>query len=227
MSTAVADPELMDEEDVAESFADILHELGDVDPARVIWLPREATDEDQLHFCEGEPKRLCDLIDGVLVEKIVGQREALYAATLIASLVPFVRKKKLGMVGGADAIMRLRAGLNRLPDIAYTAWSSLPTDSAHLKPIADYPPDLAVEVISIGDRPGELARKRRDYFTAGTKLLWIVDPDDRTVEVFTGPDDSTTLTAADTLTGGNVLPGFELPLAELFDDPQLNPRPNS
>jgi Uma2 family endonuclease len=113
---------------------------------------------------------------------------------------------------------------NCLPDISFTAWSSLPTDTAHLKPIADYPPDLAVEVISFGDRPGELARKRREYFTAGTKLICVVDPDKKTVTVFTGPDDSTTLTEADTLTGGDVLPGFELPLAEYFDEQTLNPR---
>ena len=109
--------------------------------------------------------------------------------------------------------------------MSFTAWSSIPNDQAHLKPIADYPPDLAVEIISKNDRPGELARKRRDYFASGTKLIWIVDPDERTVEVFTNVDESTTLTASDTLTGGNVLPGYELVLTELFDDPQLNPRP--
>ena len=228
MPTAVADPEIEADEfpdlESVESFADILRELGDVPPSRVIWMRRPATDADQLRFCEGEPKRLCDLVDGILVEKVVGQREAVYAATLLMAMGPIVRKKKLGTLAMADAIMRLRQGLNRLPDISFTAWSSLPTDTAHLKPIADYPPDLAVEVISIGDRPGELARKRREYFAAGTKLVWVVDPDKKTVTVYTSPDDSATLTEADTLTGGDVLPGFELPLADYFDDPMLNPR---
>lgn len=227
MPTAIADPETerVEAEETTESFADILHELGDVPPERIIWLPRPATDDDQIRFVDVH-KRLVDLVDGLLVEKVVGQRESLYAISLSSAIYPFVKKNKLGTVSMADAIMRLRPGLNRLPDVSFTAWSSLPTDTAHLKSIADYPPDLAVEVISKGDRPGELARKRQDYFTNGTKLVWIVDPDEQTVEVFTGPEESTTLSATDTLTGGTVLPGFELPLAEYFNDPQLNPRTN-
>lgn len=225
MPTAIADPDLepIGTDEATESFADILHELGDVPPERIIWLPRSATDEDQIRFVDVH-KRLVDLVDGLLVEKVVGQRESLFAATLLSFIAPFVRQKKLGTVGMADAIMRLRPGLNRLPDVSYTAWSSLPNDTAHLKSIADYPPDLAVEVISRGDRAGELLRKRQDYFANGTKLVWIVDPDEKTVEIFTSPEESTTLTATDTLTGGTVLPGFELPLAEYFNDPQLNPR---
>ena len=57
-----------------------------------------------------------------------------------------------------------------------------------------------------------------------TKLVWIIDPDARTVAVFTDPTTHTVLTATDTLDGGAVLPGFTLPLADLFNDPQLNPR---
>ena len=53
----------------------------------------------------------------------------------------------------------------------------------------------------------------------------MIDQDDRTATVYTAPDVFTTLTAADTLDGGAVLPGFALPLADLFNEPQLNPRP--
>jgi Uma2 family endonuclease len=64
----------------------------------------------------------------------------------------------------------------------------------------------------------------RDYLAAGTELVWIIDPDAGTVAVYTDPQTPTVLTEADTLTGGSVLPGFALPLTELFPDPQLNPR---
>ena len=64
-----------------------------------------------------------------------------------------------------------------------------------------------------------MARKRREYFAAGTRLVWEVNPRRRTVTVYTGPRTSTRLTETDTLTGGDVLPGFSLPLAELFADP--------
>ncbi len=62
------------------------------------------------------------------------------------------------------------------------------------------------------------------YFAAGTQLVWEIDPDAHTIAVYTDPSNQIILIAADTLTGGTVLPGFTLQLAELFNDPQLNPR---
>ena len=61
-----------------------------------------------------------------------------------------------------------------------------------------------------------MARKRADYFAAGVRLLWLVDPDQRTVQIWEGADSSKTLSSAETLDGGAVLPGFKLPLRELF-----------
>jgi Uma2 family endonuclease len=66
-----------------------------------------------------------------------------------------------------------------------------------------------------------MARKRQEYFRAGVHLVWQVDPRTRTVEVFTTPDQSTVLHAAHTLDGGTVLPGFTLPLQELFSELDL------
>ena len=63
-----------------------------------------------------------------------------------------------------------------------------------------------------------MARKRREYFQAGTRLVWEVDPVSRTVTVFHSPDEFTLLGATETLEGGAVLPGFALPLGDLFAD---------
>ena len=63
-----------------------------------------------------------------------------------------------------------------------------------------------------------MARKRREYFAAGVRLVWLVDPDARTIAVYTAPGSSTLLRQADTLPGGAVLPGFSLSLKELFDE---------
>ena len=71
-------------------------------------------------------------------------------------------------------------------------------------------------MLSAGNTPGEMARKRQEYFAAGVDVVWQVDPNTRTVEVFTAPDQSTVLHEAQTLTGDPVLPGFTLPLQELF-----------
>jgi Uma2 family endonuclease len=209
-----------------DTLADVLELLGDIPPHRILWkpFPGTATEADQLRYVDREPKRLVELIDGILVEKAMGQREALLAATLIHLLMAYVRPRRLGVVAAPDMIVRVADDQNRLPDVCYTAWENLPSDSAHLTPVADYAPDLVVEILSESNTRKEMQRKRREYFAAGTKLVWIIDPDDRTVAVYTEPETPTVLSAADTLAGGDVLPGFALPLAELFDDPQLNPR---
>lgn len=208
------------------TLADIVEQLGDVPIDRILWnpLPGTATEEDVVRLVDGEPKRLVELVDGILVEKPMGQPEGFFAASLISYLMAYVRPRRLGVVGAPDTIMRLRPGQNRLPDVCFTAWASLPSDDAHMLRVGRYAPDLVVEILSPSNARREVERKRGEYFAAGTKLVWIIEPEDRTVAVYTDPTTHTLLTAADTLDGGAVLPGFTLPLADLFNDPQLNPR---
>ncbi len=212
---------------VPDTLADVVRALGDVPLDRILWTPRPgtATEADLLRVTAGGTGRRVELIDGVLVEKPMGARESYFAFTLMGFLFVYQRTHNVGVFGAPDALMRLRAGLVRLPDVHFTSWANLPGDAAHLVPVVDYPPDLAVEILSASNRPGMLARKLSDYFAAGTSVVWVVDPDARTVAVYTAPDAHTVLTAADTLDGGDALPGFALPLADLFGDPQLNPRP--
>lgn len=209
-----------------DTVADVLAVVGDIPPHRILLRPAPgtATEADARRLLDRDGRRV-ELIDGVLVEKAMGYRESLYAISLLKFLIPFVDAGNLGVLAAPDALMRLRAGRLRLPDVSFAAWATLPSDDAHLLPFADYAPDLAVEVISPENTRRELAVKRADYFAAGTRLVWQIDPDARTVEVFTGPATSTVLTAADILTGGDVLLGFALPLATYFGDRQLNPRP--
>jgi Uma2 family endonuclease len=85
------------------------------------------------------------------------------------------------------------------------------------EPIPQMAPDLVVEVLSPSNTPAEMARKRGEYFRSGVRLLWEIDPRTRTVRVYTSETAVGELSAADTLDGGAVLPGFTLPLAQLFD----------
>jgi Uma2 family endonuclease len=210
-----------------DTLADVLRRLGDIPPHRILWnpFPGTATEADQLRYVEGHPKRLVELVDGVLVEKAMGTRESFMAATLIAILMGFVRPRRLGLVGAPDIILRVQKGRNRMPDVTFTSWERLPAADAHLQPVGDFVPELLVEILSESNTKREIARKRREYFKGGAKLVWVIEPEDRTVAVYTDPKTHTILTAADTLTGGDVLPGFSLPLADFFNDPQLNPRP--
>jgi Uma2 family endonuclease len=77
-------------------------------------------------------------------------------------------------------------------------------------------PNLAVEVLSRANTPGEMAIKRQDYFAASVEQVWEVDPKSRSVTVYTSPTDAQRLQGTDRIDGGELLPGFELPLPHLF-----------
>ncbi|HEX4612646.1 MAG TPA: Uma2 family endonuclease [Urbifossiella sp.] len=211
-----------------DTLADVLHALGDVPAHRVIWRNiGRATEEDMVRLLNGHPKRRVELVDGVLVEKPMGGRESYLAFALTGYLFAYKQTHNIGVFGAPDASMRLRAGLVRLPDIHFTDWANIPGNSAHLRPVVDYPPDLAVEILSDSDRPGMTARKLREYFAAGTRVVWVIDPLARTVDIYSDPADPdaySTRTATDTLDCQALLPGFALPLGDLFGDPQVNPR---
>lgn len=139
------------------------------------------------------------------------------AAQIVQRIGNFAEEHDLGIPAGADGTVRLLKGLVRSPDVAFFCWDKLPGRMLPIKPIPDLTPDLAVEVLSEGNTPEEMDRKLRDYFLAGVRLVWIIDPRRRLAEVYTSPDaPAATLDEAQALDGGKVLPGFTLPLAELF-----------
>ena len=78
-------------------------------------------------------------------------------------------------------------------------------------------PDLAIEVISPNDRYSEVNEKVADYLAAGTRMVVVVNPRNRTVNVYT-PDGAITLKLGDTLDGGDVVPGWQMPLTNIFTD---------
>lgn len=211
-----------------ETFADIAHRLGDIPPERIIWLPRPAAEEDCVRYCEVHGP--AELIDGFLVEKAMGFRESLLAASLIMFIKNFTSPRKLGLVGAPDAIMRVRKGQLRLPDVSFITWERLLKGDAHKQKVAPFGPDLVVEVLSEGNTRAEIDQKRREFFAAGTRLIWVIDPKARTAEVYddpSRPDQMTLVREADALDGGAVLPGFRLPLADLFGDLEPPPAPNT
>jgi Uma2 family endonuclease len=196
---------------------DLLARFGDYPPERIRLSPAPgtATKQDVVDI-EAAENRLYELIDGVLVEKAVGFKEAFLATRLSTLLNVFAQQHDLGGVLGADGTVELFPGQVRIPDVAFYSWSKLPGRQIPDDPIPELAPDLAVEVLSKTNTRGEMFAKRKDYFFAGVKLVWFVDPRARTVEVYTAPDQATVLTDADTLTGGDVLPGFSLPVAQVF-----------
>ncbi|MDR3635841.1 MAG: Uma2 family endonuclease [Isosphaeraceae bacterium] len=201
----------------ARTLAGLLEQLGDIPLRRVrIQPPLGTATEQDLINADPHEDGLCELVDGVLVEKAMGLRESLLAAALLALLRGFVDPPNLGLVTGAGGTFGLFPGLVRIPDVAFISWARIPGGRVPAEPIPQIAPDLAVEVLSEGNTPKEMERKRREYFAAGVRLVWMIDPEHRTVTIFTGPDQSTTLDTTQTLEGGDVLPGFHVALTTLF-----------
>ena len=202
------------------TLADLQHRLGDIPPGRIRMDPPPGTataaDVTRLQAKEGV---LCELVERVLVEKTMGFRESILAMWIGRLLGEFAVLHKLGVVAGADGMMEITAGLVRIPDVSFLAWDRLPGRKIPREPIPELAPNLAVEVLSDSNTPAEMKRKRQEYFEAGVELVWEVDPEARSVVVWTSARESTTLTDPDdTLDGGAVLPGFTTTLRELFKE---------
>lgn len=199
------------------TVADMLEQLGNVPANRVLLIPAPgtATEQDLLDSLDHQD-RICELIDGVLVEKPMGYIESLLAVYILRKIGDFVESRKLGIVLGEAGTLKILPRQVRIPDISFISWSKFPGGKLPQVQIPAVAPDLAVEVLSPGNTEGEMQRKLRDYFAAGVRLVWYIEPATRTAKVYTAPDKCTVLDNTQSLTGGEVLPGFHLPLRDLF-----------
>lgn len=162
--------------------------------------------------------RSFELINGELIEMPPSSPlNAHLGALMVYYLMLFVLEHDLGYVMGADGGYNLFEGQVRVPDASFVAkerFSSLPK---HIQG----GPDLAVEVISPSEGMRAVLDKIMLYFAAGTRLVWTIDPQARKVDVYQPTEQGfagQTLNIDDTLTGGDVLPGFSLSLAKLFQN---------
>ena len=204
------------------TIADLLKRLGNVPASRVRLYPTPgtATERDVIKVLDHE-NRPCELIDGTLVEKPTGYDESEIAATIIILLGSFVRRHKLGIVTGEAGTIRLLPGMVRIPDVAFVSWDRLPGRKRPKVPIPHLVPDLVVEVLSKSNTKLELDRKLREYFEAGVRSVWLVNPKNRTVRQYTALNQSVLVNEDQSLDGGTILPGFVLRLRDLFgkDEP--------
>ena len=204
------------------TMGDLLKRLGDIPAGRVRLhpTPGTATEKEVLAILDRE-NRPCELVEGTLVEKPVGYEESEIAGLILTSLNNFVRPRKLGIVTGPDGTIKLLAGLVRIPDVAFASWARFPDRKRPRTPIPHLAPDLVVEVLNKSNTRPEMKRKLGEYFAAGVRLVWMVDPRKKTARVHTSVDQSVLIKAGQSLDGRDVLPGFVLPLDELFasDEP--------
>jgi len=197
--------------------ADMLDHLGGIplDRIRMYPPPGLATENDVLE-AEARTDRICELIDGVLVEKTMGYLESLLAAEIIHMIRTYLDTHDLGIVLAPDGVLKILPNQVRVPDVSFIRWEQFPNRQLPRRPILALAPDLAVEVLSEGNTAAEMNRKLRDYFTAGVRLVWYIDPRTRTAQAYTAEDRCVEVNETQSLSGVDVLPGFELSLKNLF-----------
>ena len=160
-----------------------------------------------------------ELVKGRLVEMAPASWGHGITGTRALSIIDgYVRKHRLGAVMTAETGFYLTRDPDtvRAPDVAFVSTARLPAGDDR-SGFFDGPPDLAVEVVSPRDSFSELAEKIEDYLAAGTKLVWIVDPAKQTVTTYDTTRRAVVLQRHETLTGGEVLPGFAEPVAQFFE----------
>lgn len=153
---------------------------------------------------------MCELVDGVLVEKPMSPKESALAMVIGRLLGNFVDEHDLGVVLGEAGMLGLFPGRVRIPDVSFIPWEKIPGEQVSGEPIASYAPDLAVEVLSPSNTRGEIDLKLRDYFLSGTRLVWVIQPKTEAARVYTSPEDSRRVGKIGKLLGEPVIPGFSL-----------------
>lgn len=188
-------------------------------PAEPAYVPQMAqpalvTADELMHVYM--PDKRMELVRGVLlVRELPGFRHGRVTAELFVRLDAHVRASALGRVY-PEVGFKLASDPDtvRGPDIAFIKQDRLPDPEP--PGFADFAPDLAVEVLSPGDRPGQVLAKVADWLSAGSRLVWVIDPVRRVARVYRHDGTETVLAESEALDGEDVVPGFSCPLAAVL-----------
>lgn len=179
-------------------------------------MPPKVWTEEDLERLESETDKQYELVDGIPKEKGPESMEHSYISlNLGGELRAYVKSKKLGIVLESSASYRMVTENIRKPDVSFVTKDRLPEKRLSTKPF-EGAPDLAVEVISPTDIWWEILEKLNQYFASGCRLVWLISPFDQTVLVYRADRPSHFLQVSDSLDGEDVIPGFTMPVAELF-----------
>jgi Uma2 family endonuclease len=164
-------------------------------------------------------ERKLELVRGELrVTPPAGAPHGVAGANLVIALGTFVKRHTLGRVFGDGVGYELVhiPHTVRMPDASFVRAERLP--EAGVQPgLLRFAPDLAVEVLSPSETASSLEEKLHDYTVAGTPLIWVVDPERRTIMTIAADAPVRWLVEGDTLDGGPIIPGFSCAVAEVFD----------
>src|SRR5438552_4196300 len=163
------------------------------------------------------PDKHVELVRGVLVvREPAGYRHGRVSMELAFLLSQHVKATGAGQIVSAETGFKLASDPDtvRAPDVAFISRERLPDPQTRGFPLLG--PDLVVEVLSPNDRPGETLAKVGDWLEAGTKLVWVIDPERRLARVYRHDGSETSINEEEELDGEGVLPGFACPLASIL-----------
>ena len=178
---------------------------------------RYITAEELERMPEGDDR--VELVRGEVVrEPPAGYHHGRIAIPVAHAILNYLEKNNIGFVMGADTgfVLSRDPDTVRAPDMAYVS-SERAAQQKRKEGFFVGAPDLAVEVVSPDDTAGEVEGKVLDYLQAGSKLVWVIHPKTETVTVYRPSGEVKVLTINDTLKGGDVLPGFELAVKDIFE----------
>jgi Uma2 family endonuclease len=180
---------------------------------------RYVTDEELLQVPRDGQKY--ERVDGELRVNPAGFRHGAVILRLAIRLGAFVAERKLGHMADSSTGFRWagrksdRPDNVRVPDLSFVAAGRFPDEREPLG-FPALAPDLAVEVLSPGDRYGDVLEKVGEYLDNGTRLVWVIDPGKRTAVVYRSLTDVRVIGEADMLEGQDVVPGFACPLKDVL-----------
>lgn len=173
-------------------------------------------------YDDAPPDVLFEVVNGVRVEKQMSVYEQYIAGRLHELLAPFCRQNGLGHAV-IETDFRMPGNANtRKPDVAFVALARWPGPIPRVRAWA-VAPDLAVEVVSPTDVMFDVIDKLHEYFRCGVRQVWLVFSNVEQVYIYTGPIAARILSRADTLAADEIVPGFAVPVGDLF--PPAEPAP--
>ena len=161
----------------------------------------------------------CELVGGRIVRMTpTNPTHGRIEVNVAAALQAFVRTQNPGIVmaGEVGVFTTRNPDTVRAPDVLYLS-RERDAGRSRREGFLEVAPDLVVEILSPTDRPDAVRRKLAEYFAAGVRLAWVIDPATRTVHVHAARAEPRSLAGSDVLAGEEVLPGFALPLDEVFE----------
>ncbi len=190
-------------------------------PEKTALAKKEWTDEEFMNLPDDGNRY--ELVDGeLIVMGAAGGKHGYYVALMNFFLTSYSRDRKIGFTFDSDTSFKMASGNRRSPDCSFFSKERLKSLGGIPKGYIEGSPDLVVEILSPGNTVEEMHQKVVDYFQNGSRLVWMIHPDEQYVLVYHEPQPDQLKRPGDRLEGEDVIPGFSLDLSEFFAEPDFN-----